>query len=253
VKEIYWFSVYLLLHILYVPNHPPHPPNPITCFDILVSVLRDIMLDGGSHPVSVTDYTPNIWRRNLISRIFAALSVCRKIRVTLCSLLCNNFVIAVAQRLFSGLPQSRSRFNLLLDLVGSIKDRMALKRNCLPKLRYTFLNHNFCILKCHLGPQYQGTQSHTTPKIMKRILGTKYLVTPVSGSWKCLSAVRDRPLVDCRHAFSDCVGARGRAHARTHARTRARAHTHKPQLFIKLLVMYHQMITRYRNVHIFRT
>ena len=30
-------------------------------------------------------------------------------------------------------------------------------------------------------------------------------------------------------------------------RTRARTHTQKPQLFIKLPVIYHQLITRYRN------
>jgi hypothetical protein len=155
--------------------------------------------------------------------------------VTLCSLLCNNLVIARAQRLFSGFPQSRPRFNLLLDLVESMMERKALKRNCLRKLRCTLLNHNFCILKCHLGPQYQGTQTHTIPKVMKRSMGTKYLVNPVSGSWKGLSAVRDRPLVDCLHAPSDCV--------RTHT------HTHKPQLFIKLKVIYHEMITRYRNIY----
>ena len=230
--------------MLYVPKHPPQPSHPITCFAVLVCVLWDIMLDGWSHPISDTDYNQNIWNCNLISRIFAAPNVCEKVHVTLCSLLRNNFVIATAQRLFSGFPQSRPRFNLLLKLVGYMMDRIALKRNCLRKLRCTTLNRNFCIFKCHLRPQYRGTQSHTTPKVMKRSVGTKYLVTPVSGSWKGLSAVRDRPLVDCLHAISDCVPSRGtRMHAQTHT------HTQKPQLFIKLPVIYHQMITRYRNIY----
>jgi len=148
----------------------------------------------------------------LISRIFAALHVCEKIHVTLCSLLCNNLVIAAAQRLFSGFPQSQPRFNLLLDLVGNMMDRTALKRDCLRKLRCTLLNHNFWTLKCQLGPQYQGNQPHTAPKVMKRSMATTYLATPVSGIWKGLSAVRDRPLVDCLHAFSDCLRARARTH-----------------------------------------
>jgi len=33
------------------------------------------------------------------------------------------------------------------------------------------------------------------------------------------------------------------------AYARARTHTQKPQLFIKLPVIYHQMITRYRNIY----
>jgi hypothetical protein len=198
--------------MLFVSNHPPQTPYPITYFDVLVCVLWDIMLGGESHLISIMDYNPNIWNCNLISRIFAALNVCEKIHVTLCSLLCNNLVIATAQRLFSGFPQSRPRFNLLLNLVESMMEKNALKSNCLRKLRCTLLNHNFCILKCHLGPQYQGTQSHTIPKVMKRSMGTKYLVTPVSGSWKGLSAVWDRPLVDCLHASSECV----RTHTHTH-------------------------------------
>jgi hypothetical protein len=202
--------------MLYVPDHPPHPPHPTMYFDVLVSVLCVIMLDGRSYPISVTDYNPNVWNCNMISRIFAALNVCEKIHVTLCSLLCNNFVFATAPRLFSDFPQSRPRFNLLLDLVGYMMGKMALKRNCLRKLRCTRLNHNFCILKCHLGSQYQGTQSYTSLKVMKKSMGTKHLVTPVSGSWKgqaisglssCFQRLRTR--------------ARVRAHTQTHTHARA--------------------------------